>query len=249
MPRIEGRPDQDGQKAVSRLAIIPARGGSKRIPNKNIRDFCGRPMIAHILESAKASELFETVHVSTDSPGIAQAAAASGFPPDFMRPAALADDHTPILPVLRHVAEEYGRRGRNFDEIWVLLACAPLVSAADLGGAAKLFAEAGRQSPVLAVSAFPVPVEWAYDRRPDGMLVPTQPGMFAVRSQDLATRYYDTGSFAAFPAADVLAVDGAGSDENFLGYVLPKGAAIDIDDEEDWQLAEAIYRARSHARR
>ena len=227
---------------MKRLAVIPARGGSKRIPNKNIRDFCGRPMIAHILDSARASGLFETIHVSTESPEIAEVATAAGQPPDFMRPTALADDHTPIMPVLRHVTEEYGRRGRSFEEIWLLMACAPLVSAADLVGASKLFTEAGGGNPVLAVSAFPVPVEWAYDRKPDGMLVPTQPGMFAVRSQDLRTRYYDTGSFAVFPAADVLAAEGAGSDEGFLGYVLPKGAAIDIDDEEDWQLAEAIYR-------
>lgn len=234
---------------VSRLAVIPARGGSKRIKNKNVRDFCGKPMIGHILDSARASGLFETIHVSTESPEIAGVAAACGFPPDFMRPTALADDHTPIMPVLRYVTEEYRRRGKAFDEVWLLMACAPLVTVADLIGAGKLFAEAGGGNPVLAVSAFPVPVEWAYDRKPDGMLVPTQPGMFAVRSQDLKTRYYDTGSFAVFPGADVLAAEGAGSDEGFLGYVLPKGAAIDIDEEEDWIFTEAIYRARHHARR
>jgi N-acylneuraminate cytidylyltransferase len=80
---------------MKRLAIIPARGGSKRIPNKNISDFCGQPMITHVLSAARASGLFTTVHVSTESESIRDVAAQFGFPPDFLRPNKLADDHTP----------------------------------------------------------------------------------------------------------------------------------------------------------
>lgn len=230
---------------MRRLAVIPARGGSKRIPNKNIRDFCGQPMITHVLVAARDSGLFSTIHVSTESERIRDVVAQFGFPPDFPRPDELADDHTPIMPVLRYSAEEYARRGQHFDEIWLLMACAPLIDAQDLQKAAALFRETGAEQPLLAVSEYPAPIEWAFSRGPNGALTPVQEGMFAVRSQDLEKRYFDAGNFAAFPATRVLESQGAGSDSGFFGYVLTKGTAIDIDDEQDWQLAEAIYRVRS----
>jgi pseudaminic acid cytidylyltransferase len=230
---------------MKRLAIIPARGGSKRIPNKNIRDFCGQPMITHVLSAARVSGLFTTVHVSTESESIRDVAAQFGFPPDFPRPAELADDHTPIMPVLRHAAQEYANRGMHFDEVWLLMACAPLIDAKDLSSAATLFQQASSEQPLLAVSEYPAPIEWAFSRGESGALTPVQAGMFAVRSQDLEKRYFDAGSFAVFPASRVLESQGAGSDSGFIGYVLPKGTAIDIDDEQDWQLAESIWRARN----
>jgi N-acylneuraminate cytidylyltransferase len=230
---------------MKRLAIIPARGGSKRIPNKNIRDFCGQPMITHVLSATRDSGLFATVHVSTESDSIRAVAASFGFAPDFPRSENLADDHTPIMPVLRYVVEEYAERGQYFDEVWLLMACAPLVDPQDLIRAAALFQESGAEQPLLAVSEYPAPIEWAFNRKEGGALIPVQAGMFAVRSQDLEKHYFDAGSFAAFPASFVLESQGAGSDSSFIGYVLPKGTAIDIDEEQDWELAEAIYRIRN----
>lgn len=230
---------------TKRLAIIPARGGSKRIPNKNIRDFCGRPMITYPLSAARDSGLFLTIHVSTESETIRNVAKDFGFPPDFQRPHELADDHTPIMPVLRYVAQEYAKRGKHFDEIWLLMACAPLIDAKSLSNAAALFNQSGGQKSLLAVSEYPVPIEWAFSRNENGALTPVQAGMFAVRSQDLEKRYFDAGSFAVFPAIRILESQGAGSDNGFISYVLPKGTAIDIDDEWDWQLAEAIYRVNT----
>lgn len=226
---------------MRRLAIIPARGGSKRILNKNIRDFCGQPMITHVLGAARASGLFAIVHVSTESQRIRDVAAEIGFLPEFPRPEGLADDHTPVMPVLRYVAEEYASRGQHFDEIWMLMACSPLIDDSDLRKAAVLFLGSGGKQPLLAVSEYPAPIEWAFSRGENGALTPVQAGMFAVRSQDLEKRYFDAGSFAIFPAASVLDSQGGGSDQGFIGYVLPKGKAIDIDDEQDWQLAEALF--------
>lgn len=230
---------------MRRLAIIPARGGSKRIPNKNVRDFCGKPMIAHILSAARESALFETVHVSTENAAIAEVATDQGYAVDFLRPENLADDYTPIMPVMKYVVDEYDRRGRAFDQVWLLMACAPLIAASDLVAAEALFVKAGGQSHLLAVSEFQAPIEWALRRDADGMLVPLQPGMFSVRSQDLEKRYFDAGSFAIFPTATVRRAEAAGIDTGFMGYVLPKGSAVDIDDERDWQLAEAIYRLKA----
>ena len=230
---------------MKRLAIIPARGGSKRIRNKNVRAFCGKPMIAHVLEAARASGLFDVIHVSTESPAISEVVAGLGFPAEFPRPAELADDHTPVMPVLKYVTDEFARRGQTFDQVWLLMACAPLVDARDLVEAEKLFTQAGGGEPLLAVSEYQAPIEWAFSRKPDGRLEPVQSGMFAVRSQDLEKKYFDAGSFAAFPAATVQASKGAGSDSGFIGYALPKGTAVDIDDEQDWALAEAIFRIRT----
>ena len=230
---------------MKRLAVVPARGGSKRIPNKNIRDFCGQPMITHVLMAARTSRLFDTIHVSTESESIRDVAITFGFAPDFSRPNEFADDHTPIMPVLRYVAEEYAKRGQTFDEIWLLMACAPLIDANDLCKAAALLQGSGTKDPLLAVSEYPAPIEWAFSRSENGALKPVQAGMFAIRSQDLEKHYFDAGSFAAFPAERVLQSEGAGSDSGFIGYPLPKGSAIDIDDEQDWQLAEAIYGVRA----
>lgn len=233
---------------MKRLAIIPARGGSKRISNKNIRDFCGQPMITHVLGEARASGLFAKIHVSTESETVRDVVARFGFAPDFSRPVELADDHTPIMPVLRHAAQEYVTRGEHFDEVWLLMACAPLIDAKDFVNAVTLFQQAGSQQPLLAVAEYPAPIEWAFSRDENGTLTPVQAGMFAERSQDLTKCYFDAGSFAIFPAKRVLESEGAGTDTGFIGYPLPKGAAIDIDDEQDWRLAEALYRARASVR-
>ena len=136
-------------------------------------------------------------------------------------------------------------RGADFDEIWLLMACAPLIDAKDLSSAATFFQQAGSEQPLLAVSEYPAPIEWAFSRGESGALTPVQAGMFEVRSQDLQKRYFDAGTFAVFPASRVLESQGAGSDGGFIGYILPKGTAIDIDDEQDWQLAEAIYRVKA----
>ena len=229
---------------IKRLAIIPARGGSKRIKNKNIRDFCGMPMIAHILQAAKKSELFDVIHVSTESELIRESVENLGVHIQFMRPDELADDYTPIMPVLKYVADTFSTRGQYFDQVWLLMACAPLIEDYDLIRAAQLFEQEGSKCPVIAVAEYPVPIEWAFSRASTGQLTPVQPGMFAIRSQDMERKYFDAGAFAIFPAAKVQASEGAGSDAEFIGHVIPKVKAIDIDDEADWALAEAMYRIR-----
>lgn len=226
-----------------RLAVIPARGGSKRIPNKNIREFSGKPIISYIINAAKESGLFSKIHVSTESDEIANVAAMCNYYPEFMRPIYLADDHTPIMPVLQYVAAEYAKRGFIFDQIWLLMACSPLVGAHDLIEAEDMFRRHGSQAPLQAVSEYPVPIDWAFNLDPDGLLRPVSPGMFAARSQDLPKRYFDAGAFTAYPSSWVIDSIGAGTNENFYGYVLPKWTAVDIDDEADWQFLEKVYSA------
>ena len=224
-----------------RLAVIPARGGSKRIPNKNVLDFCGRPMMSHIIAAALTSDLFDEIHVSTDSYAIAELAGSLGLEVAFLRPPHLADDHAPIMPVLKYVLEEYLGRGAAFDSVALLMACAPMITADDLRGAAALFDSHHGERAVLGVAQYPCPVEWAFRREPSGVLLPMQPGMFSVRSQDLAPAYYDAGQFCFMSGQRVLATTGAGSDEGFLGYPILRQQAIDIDTMDDWRFAELVF--------
>jgi N-acylneuraminate cytidylyltransferase len=200
-------------------------------------------MISHILHTARASDLFDVVHVSTEDARIAETAAELGFPVGFMRPPELADDHTPLMPVLRHVVEMFATRSQRFDEVWLLMACAPLIDTDDLHNGADLFAQTGGRAPVMAVAAYPAPTEWAFERRPDGSLNPVQPGMFAVRSQDLTTKYFDAGTFYVYPERRVRESTGAGDDHGYVGLVLSRHKAVDIDNEEDWQLAELMFQS------
>lgn len=230
---------------MKRLAIIPARGGSKRIINKNIRNFCGRPIIAYVLEEAKKSNLFSMIHVSTESDEITRIVTGLGYPPDFPRPDCYSDDYEPIMSVLRFVVREYSKRGQIYDEVWLLMACSPLVDVQDLKGAANLFRNMGGVKPVLSVAEYSAPIQWAFKMVSSGELVPVRDDMFSTRSQDLEKHYFDAGCFSIFPTSFILESEGAGSYSDFIGYLLPKGSAIDIDDLHDWELAESIYRGRN----
>jgi N-acylneuraminate cytidylyltransferase len=201
-------------------------------------------MIAHVLETARASELFSSIHVSTESTQIAALVEEFGVRVDFPRPQALAADDTALLPVLRFVTETYAERGETFDEVWLLMACTPLIEPQDLKGAARLFGENGGRWPVLGVAPFPAPVEWAFERRDEGRLFRVQTGKSVTRSQDFAPKYYDAGAFCGFPAQQLRESSGASIETGFIGYLLPRHKAVDINTEEDWQLVEMLFSAR-----
>ena len=225
-----------------RLAIIPARIGSKRIPMKNIRDFCGRPMITYILKTARKSGLFSKIHVSTESKGVVDIVEANGFTVDFMRPDNLSDDFTPLIPVLKFVLEKYKSLGQNFDQVWLLMACAPLIVPADLIEAEKLFRQHNSLQTVLSVTEYPVPVEWSFTSDAANRLEPVFPGKFALRSQDFEKKYFDAGVFAVYPAKTIEESIGSGTDKGLVAFPISKLKAVDIDTEDDWKLAEAIYK-------
>lgn len=222
-----------------RLAVMPARGGSKRIPRKNLVPFAGRPLMTHALDAARASRLFDTIHVSTDDPGIAAVAARAGLKPPFLRDPALADDHTPLLPVLAWVLDRLAAAGARFDSVTLLMPTAPLIEAADLVEAHARFDALGGAAPVLAVSPFPAPVEWAMRLAPDGCLAPREPGMDQVRSQDLDPAWFDSGTFLILPAS---ALAPGAPPPAWHAHPLPRWKAVDIDTEEDLRLAEILFR-------
>jgi N-acylneuraminate cytidylyltransferase len=224
-----------------KIAIIPARGGSKRIKDKSIVDFCGRPMISYALEAAQQSGLFDVIHVSTDSERVAAVAAELGFAPDFLRDASFADDHTPLMPVLRWVLQQFAKQGRAASDVCLLMPCAPLVEAGDLRAAHDAFVRAGRKTMVLAVVPFPYPVERALAMDAEGVLRPKFPESWHKRSQDLDPAYHDAGLFSFSPAAHILDPELVVTDR-LLPYALPRYKAADIDEPEDLEYAEILYR-------
>lgn len=226
-----------------RIAIIPARGGSKRIKNKNIVPFCGRPMIHYSLAAAKESKLFDKIHVSTDSDDIRDAAETLGFPVDFLRAKELADDFTPIMPVLSWTLEQYNARNKTYDEVCLLMPTAPLLTAEDLIGGHQTFLSHQKLKPALAVSSFPAPVEWAFEMSSSGDLTASQPEKLSVRSQDLAPKYFDTGMFCFFSSDHVLK-GRPPEDQSFVGHLLARDKVVDIDTMEDLALAEILYLGR-----
>jgi len=223
-----------------RLAVIPARGGSKRIPKKNIAPFCGKPMIAYALEAVAGSGLFDKIHVSTDSAEICEVVEKLGFPVDFMRDPALADDFTGLVPVLRWVVDQYRLKGEGCDRICCVMPNAPLIRSQDFVEAFRIFERHEARHPLLVFAKFPVPVEWAFRRNEDGLMTAISPESLVIRSQDLPHAYYECGPFNLW-APEHLVTDNPLTGQ-VLSYVLPAERAVDIDTPEDLAYAERLYR-------
>tara|TARA_R110002096_G_scaffold33234_9_gene96148 strand:- start:365 stop:1081 length:717 start_codon:yes stop_codon:yes gene_type:complete len=223
-----------------RLAVIPARGGSKRIAHKNLRQFGGQPAFTHILGAAAQSELFDIIHVSTDDEAIAQAAALAGFPPGFDRDANLADDHTPIRSVVSWVLRQYEERGEMFDTVALLYATAFFVTPEALTDACETFESGDRSQPLLGVVEVGTPLEKLF-RLEDGLLATVDAAKFGARTQDLTPVFRDAGAFGVFDAASLLS-DGDGAQPlAFRAFPLAPWVGIDIDTEEDWAFAERLH--------
>lgn len=222
-----------------RLAVIPARGGSKRIPKKNIIPFCGKPMIAYALDAARDSGLFDRIHVSTDSPEIAGVVEKLGYPVDFMRDESLADDHTGIVPVLRWVVKQYEQRGSRYDQVCCIMPNAPLLKSSDMVEAFRIFDEHQGSHPLLVYARFPVPVEWAFRRDENGFMTADDPAKILIRSQDLQHAYYECGPFNLWRYEHLQQEHPLSG--KVLSYLLPTERAIDIDTPEDLAYAERLF--------
>ncbi len=221
------------------LAILPARGGSERIKNKNIISFCGKPLITYSLKAARQSQIFDEIHISTDSPEIAAVSEKAGFSVPFLRDAALADSKTPLLPVLNWVLSEFERRGRIFTDVCQLMPTAPLITSDDLKMAYKKFTASDRKVPLIAMSPFPAPVDWAMEIDEYNYTAAREPEKLLMRSQDLKPCFYDSGAFVFYTVEQIRNPATSGK---YLAYCLPKSRSVDIDDHDDLELAEILYR-------
>lgn len=224
-----------------RVAIIPARGGSKRIPRKNIRDFAGQPIIAYSIRAALESEVFDKVVVSTDDEEIAAVARATGAEVPFLRPATLADDYTGTNAVVKHALSWFTGHGETFDQACCIYATAPFVQARYLReGLAKL--ESSGKSYAFSVTSFPFPVQRGIRINSEGAIEAMYPEHVATRSQDLEEAYHDAGQFY-WGRAESFLQDVAIFSPASVPVILPRYLVQDIDTLEDWHRAELMFKA------
>jgi N-acylneuraminate cytidylyltransferase len=223
---------------LSNVAIIPARGGSKRIPRKNLLPFDGVPMIVRSIRTALDSGLFEQVVVSTDDAEIADVARAHGAQVPFMRPAALADDYTGTAAVIVHALQQLPA----FDYACCVYATAPLLQARYLRQGIELLEQRPDKSFAFSVCGFGFPVQRALTLDEQGALTALYPEFRETRSQDLPEAFQDAGQFywgrsAAWLRGEVLYSPAS------LPVILPRHLVQDIDTPEDWKRAEYLYAA------
>ncbi len=227
-------------KEKKRLLIIPARAGSKRVPNKNIRNFCGKPMILYSIETASNLGMFDEIHVSTESIIIKKIVENAGCEVPFLRPENLSDDFTTTIDVYKFVVSKYIELGKSFDEVWTLLPCAPLLAGKDLHNAYKLFLSHESKFPVISVVECNCYESQSFDIV-ENFLTFSDGEKLKVRSQDLSLKYKSAGAFGIFPSEHILNRDINNFSTSSLGFPLSRINAVDIDTEDDWALAEAIY--------
>ena len=222
------------------LALITARGGSKRIPRKNIRDFLGKPIIAYSIQTALKSGVFEEVMVSTDDDEIAEIAEKYGAKVPFKRSAETSDDTATTTDVIIEVLNEYKKRGYNFDYACCIYPTAPFISEESLkAGLDKMLSD--KTDAAIPVVKYSYPIQRALEINFEGKLSMLYPEHSRTRSQDLTSCYHDAGQFYWFKVSAIK------RDMELLKMkaspiIIPETRVQDIDTEEDWSLAEMKYR-------
>lgn len=225
---------------MNKIAIIPARIGSKRIPKKNIKLFHGKPIISYILDVINRSTIFDEVHVSTESAEVLGVLNTMGVNVKFKRPDYLAEDNIPLMEVIRYVLIEYEKIGLTFDQVWLFLPCSPFITQVDIVNAIKVYENHGMEYPLMTVKEYETTIQKAFIAD-NNFLKSVNPNAILKQSQQLSKFYHDSGNFAIFPRKYIDKEDHERVNINFLGYEISRERSIDIDTPYDWALAEKMY--------
>lgn len=223
------------------IAVIPARGGSKRIPRKNIKEFGGKPMIAWSIEAAEESGCFDRIVVSTDDEEIAEVAKEYGAEVPFIRPPELSDDYSGTLPVIRHAVDWLQQHGEPVDYACCIYATAPFITPESLQQGWELVQQEA-VSYAFSVTSYAFPIQRAIRITESGHVAMFNPEHFNTRSQDLEESWHDAGQFY-WGSAQAWRTEQAIFGENSLPVKLPRHRVQDIDTPEDWARAEWLFRA------
>ena len=223
------------------LCVIPARGGSKRIPRKNIRTFAGKPMIAYAIEVAQKSGLFSRIVVSTDDEEVAKISLKIGAEVPFRRPTELSDDHTPTVPVIAHAIRAIEPNGGNLGYVCCIYPCVPFMEETDLKKALSLL-ERGNAEYSFPVAEYPSPVQRALKLGLEKQVSPFYPEFELSRTQDLERAYYDAGQF--YWGSKKAWLNNRRIHSSAVGLEIPRLRAVDIDTLGDWQKAETLIGIR-----
>ena len=229
------------------LCIIPARGGSKRIPRKNIKLFNGKPMIAYSILAAQESDCFKQIIVSTDDDEIAQVAREYGADVPFMRPAELSDDFTTTGEVIRYTLQQLEKQKKLFKYVCCLYATAPFVQFVKLREGMQALEDDSNIDFALAVTPFSFPPQRSLSINQAGFLEINNPKSFAMRSQDLLVQYHDAGQFM-WGTKEAWSCNFSFYKSIIYPICIPSYLVQDIDNEEDWIRAEAMWYALNQVR-
>lgn len=229
-----------------RLAVIPARGGSKRIPRKNIKHFCGKPMIAWSIEAARLSGCFDRILVSTDDAGIAEIACKHGAEVPFVRPQELSDDHTGTVPVIAHAIDWVNQHAGPVDFACCIYATAPFVQAEDIHRGFNLLQQCDADY-AFSVTSYPFPIQRAVRVTEAVRVEMFYPEQFNTRSQDLEEAFHDAGQFYWGRSSAWFAGTPIFSSVS-VPVILPRHRVQDIDTPEDWVQAELMFQALASAK-
>jgi len=222
-----------------KIAVIPARGGSKRVPRKNIRPFAGKPMIAWSIEAAFASGCFDEIIVSTDDAEIADVARGAGASVPFVRPAELSNDHAGTVPVIKHAVEWAIENGRDVETACCIYATAPFISPADISMASNSLLGSGCDY-VFPVTTYAFPIQRAIKINSAKRVEMFDTRYYAVRSQDLEHAYHDCGQFY-WGRRDAWLSETPIFSTNAMPIIVPRYRVQDIDTLEDWAYAELLF--------
>ena len=223
-----------------RLCIIPARGGSKRIPRKNIKEFLGQPVIAYSIKAAIDSQCFDKVIVSTDDAEIAEVAKSFGASVPFMRPDELADDYASTIPVVKHAIEWFDDQGQSPSEVCCLYATAPFVRASTIRKAYEQM-QSTQADYCFTATSFAFPIQRAIKITAENRVEMLYPEHLETRSQDLEESYHDAGQFY-WGKAEAFKQQKPLFSKSATPYILPRYLVQDIDTLEDWKKAELMYK-------
>lgn len=223
------------------IAIIPARGGSKRIPRKNIKNFCGKPMLAYPIQTALKSGCIDRVFVSTDDTEIAEIAVSYGAEVPFLREKSLADDMTGTTPVVRDTLQKLLQSGITANYCCCLYATTPLLQPESLQQALAALQQQAELNFVFSAARFSFPVQRALVQTAKGGVAPFDPASIGKRSQDLQPTFHDAGQFYWGKTSAWLNPQAGIFSDTAQMHVLPDHLVQDIDTEADWQRAELLY--------
>lgn len=229
------------------LAIIPARGGSKGLPRKNVLEFAGRPLIAYTIGAARASKTIDRVIVTTDDAEIAEVARREGAEVPFMRPSELASDTAKAVDVYNHALGMVESERYRCDEFCVLLPTAPLRTAEHIDEAVALFSRGVHES-VISVTSYDHPIYWALSLGEDRSITPLFPDVLMKNRQDVPVAYRPNGAIYVF-LRSFFALNKGYYGPRSLGYVMKPDESIDIDTLADFRLAEMLFMNKAGDRR
>ena len=227
---------------IKRLAIIPARGGSKRIKNKNLKHFHGKPLIYYSITAAKDSKIFDKIHVSSDSKKILKYSEKLKIKVDFKRPKSLAKDNIGIRDVLKHVVKKYENNQIYFDEVWLIYATNPFVTKKIILNCLSEYKKISKKknNALMTVTKYNYPINWAQTLSSKKILKPVNLKNIKTRSQQLSNSFCDAGMINIYNKKSFTEKIKV----NYFPFHIPLYSSVDIDNFQDFELAKRLFKKK-----